>query len=522
MKLSIKTILALPAVLAAVLGTSCRRESLGAGVMAGDAIRINVSFGKDDAKSGMDAVSLTDSTALFRLGGETVNLYSYVSDYQDIPSGADDSKGTITTSDDLNKLGGSFVFNAWLGSEKRTDVDKDNYHYINNVDASYGSKGWALGDGSVPYNWRRGVPTTFWSYAPKTLTAGTRTLNLPADKASDEAQAVTTFTYVCPSGDDAAARQEDLLFAYNKQTWGGDGQQGAADDLNITFSHALAAIRFDISDAIAKDVTVNRIYFKHAVFKGSCTLSGSGMNTMGIAWTCAAGDTTTFSQSFSPSDFTTPGLQEKTSGKIFFMIPQNITGDAGTGIRLCIDMTRNLGGSQHSLQVTLPESKWEAGKLYTYKISTTPDRIDVDVEDTLEQFVKKDLKIKNTGNATAYIRAAIIGVYAQKNPKTEEERNAVVCEWDPTDPTMGEFSPKLTENGWILGSDGFYYYPDPVEPGSETGTALFTEYRAYFLPPVGDSYLQLTIAVQAVPYEDEKEFVTKAWGAEIADQLNTR
>ena len=65
-------------------------------------------------------------------------------------------------------------------------------------------------------------------------------------------------------------------------------------------------------------------------------------------------------------------------------------------------------------------------------------------------------------------------------------------------------------DGWVKGSDGFWYYTVPVDPEEQT-TQLFEKYEAYFMPPVGDSHLEINIAAQAVAYDKDKSTVTAAW-----------
>ena len=67
---------------------------------------------------------------------------------------------------------------------------------------------------------------------------------------------------------------------------------------------------------------------------------------------------------------------------------------------------------------------------------------------------KKNVKIKNTGDAEAYIRAAIVVTW--KNPTT----GAVYAQ---------KPGYSISSNAkWSLGTDGYYYYNEAVKPGATT------------------------------------------------------
>lgn len=90
------------------------------------------------------------------------------------------------------------------------------------------------------------------------------------------------------------------------------------------------------------------------------------------------------------------------------------------------------------------------------------------VDETFKDNVKTNVKIQNTGNVDAYIRAAVVitwqdsqgNVYGQA-PKAGE------------DYTITYFS----DTSWIKGNDGFYYYKSPVKAAESTGV-LISECKA--------------------------------------------
>ena len=72
------------------------------------------------------------------------------------------------------------------------------------------------------------------------------------------------------------------------------------------------------------------------------------------------------------------------------------------------------------------------------------------VEETLAGGVKKDVKIKNTGDTQAYTRAAVI--------VTWKDASGNVNSSVPVPGTDYNINYNLTANGWRKASDGYYYF----------------------------------------------------------------
>ncbi len=134
----------------------------------------------------------------------------------------------------------------------------------------------------------------------------------------------------------------------------------------------------------------------------------------------------------------------------------------------------------------------------------TPANVGVDITDEVENGVKSNVVIKNTGSTDAYIRARIVGNWVDAN-------GTVVQAWDPTGD--GTFA-NLPGAGWKL-YNGYYYYTDPVEPNGELKgeNALFTSYTV--TKTVEDAHLVLDIMVQAI--QSEAGAAQVAWGVDPSD-----
>ena len=88
----------------------------------------------------------------------------------------------------------------------------------------------------------------------------------------------------------------------------------------------------------------------------------------------------------------------------------------------------------------------------------TPAKVSCDVLESFENNVKENVRVQNTGNTDAYIRAAIVVTW--KNDADEVYAVAPVEGVDYSiDLNVGSV--------WLAGKDGFYYYNKDVAPVTE-------------------------------------------------------
>ena len=181
-------------------------------------------------------------------------------------------------------------------------------------------------------------------------------------------------------------------------------------------------------------------------------------------------------------------------GEPMYLIPQDMPASAK------IELTVVVNGNPYTLSKQLNQfiTGWSKDKQYTFVIST-PHEVEVEVTDEVVMDgtypVKQNLKIKNTGLADAYIRVAIVGSWVVD----EGDKTIIVSDWKETD---GTYDWTGKSDKWEEHTDGYYYYLDPIAPGAEAGQ-LFKSYTLTVdAPPILDSYLQMTILVQAVHEAD--------------------
>lgn len=121
----------------------------------------------------------------------------------------------------------------------------------------------------------------------------------------------------------------------------------------------------------------------------------------------------------------------------------------------------------------------------------TPAHVTCKVDETFKNNEKSNVSILNTSDIDAYIRAAIVVNWADK------DGNVSGTPVTDSDYTM---SLNLTSSGWVKGSDGYYYYTSPVAPGRNTEILITRCSPTVNAAPAGYE-LQVTILAEAIQAE---------------------
>lgn len=505
-----KTILSLSSVL--LMLVSCNSEKAVYDGVSSKGITVKVTASSVSTKSGVveDDVVLAEIEMEDEAGGLlTISRSEGEMPSYEFESTSDVTKGAVVTTSSLNQSGKTFSLEAFLESSGRggnwdSAQDRDDLHYIKGAPFTCGAEGWT----SEGATWRNGVKTHFWAYTPSTLASGhgSLTRTWASAKAADTElpKASISYTMASPGTDSQdATRMDDIVFAYNTGKYSGSG---SADKVSLAFSHALACVYFNISGVTVPGVTVKDVSLVNVYSSASCDLTGS---SSGISYAWKSQSTPqTYVQKIVASDYV-DGVQQLSASSVFQVIPQTL----GSGAALAITLVSADGNEKH-IQKTISDT-WQAGHYYAYKISYTSgiDELTISVSDSASGSgkagdKKSNLVIKNTGNVNCYIRAAIVANWVDASGN-------IVAPWDSS---QGTFS-GLPGNGWVLGSDGFWYFTGAVAAGSATPTALFTTYTVPTVP-AGADHLVMTIAAQGVRYDSSKTGVTAAWGSAAAALLN--
>ena len=140
-----------------------------------------------------------------------------------------------------------------------------------------------------------------------------------------------------------------------------------------------------------------------------------------------------------------------------------------------------------------------------YLIATTdpvtntfvPGNVSCTVQETFENNEKKDVKVQNTGNVDAYIRAVVIVNWV--------DADGNVCAQTHTAPSIS-----FNETDWALGSDGFWYYKEAVAPNALTTNLINT---ATSVAQADGCKLQIEIIASAIQAEGTGATgAADAWG----------
>lgn len=141
----------------------------------------------------------------------------------------------------------------------------------------------------------------------------------------------------------------------------------------------------------------------------------------------------------------------------------------------------------------------------TFQASQVSCQVD---EESFDGTTKTNVTISNTGDTEAYIRAAIVVTW-----KDKENGNVYGAT-----PVLGnDYTMELNETDWFLGSDGYYYYKKPVTPTGTT-TALIT--TCCVIQDAAPSGYGLNVeilgsAIQSVPTHT----VSEAWPAVMVQEV---
>lgn len=132
-----------------------------------------------------------------------------------------------------------------------------------------------------------------------------------------------------------------------------------------------------------------------------------------------------------------------------------------------------------------------------------PARVTTDVLETLNGKNKTDIKVKNTGNTPAYIRAAVVMNWV-------DSEGVVVPGTLPALPALS--------SDWEKGDDGFYYYTKEVAP-DKTTVALFSGAITEPTDGPAGAHLQVSILADGIQSQGTGKNYKECWGAvPAADQ----
>ena len=306
---------------------------------------------------------------------------------------------------------------------------------------------------------------------------------------ANDGDGTTEFTYQDPT---KINEQVDLLFGSTRVS------QSTKNDATVTLYHALTGVKFEIDASGYYDVegrtlvppTITNITILDINDSGSCTVDpGDGKSKSNVVsdWTSTSGK----------ADYSVECSTNE--NEVYLLLtPQEVAGKT-----VKIDFT--IEGQPYSRTVTFPDNVvWKAGELHTYTLGIT--KVNVDVTDKMNSDLtqKTDVLTWNNGNAAEYVRAT----YSLAWYYGEGENAKIVAPYTETEATV-----TLSTANWIKGSDGFYYYKYPIQPGKHTNENLITSIVLAngVVAPFPKAHLEARILLQGVLYDSSKNNVGAAW-----------
>lgn len=527
------------------------------------------SIGMSTFNDGFESLSQSQVIDTFVLDGDTLELVCTVSDLDtERPEKELATRGTPVYgrggANLLKDIYGHFNASAFIVESDGSLTDfKENNTTTNpasagsfiNVDYGYEADkntSWeywkAAGTAANNFFWWQEYPLCFYAYAP-TSSVTAYPFSLTKDNFKKDGK--IEFTYTVPVSSSSprtdAEKQPDILITSTGKTplMRKDlvTETISGDEFSLvplTFYHALSGVRFKADKTLADNesgLVINSITLSGLKSTGTCTFdpaaSGSKSSNK-ISWSnYGTNNDGTYTQTF---DYTVPstldtdddatiyGAENGTgANKNFMLIPQTYgpaTGSNATAATITIDYTfKGVPKTKSTLLASgTTNVTWLPGKLYTYAIRKVVNNIDVSVVETFSASskTKTDVSVKNTGTANAYIRAAVVAYWVNAD-------GTVIAPLNFTDTNQCTFSGFDTTK-WIEGSDGFYYYPNILKPGSQPSVDLFESLVAKTSPAdPDDAHLVVTVIAQGLSAEvtNATTIAASTWGGITASQLTT-
>ena len=128
---------------------------------------------------------------------------------------------------------------------------------------------------------------------------------------------------------------------------------------------------------------------------------------------------------------------------------------------------------------------------------------------TFDGETKTNVKIQNTGETDAYIRAAVVVTWMSEDKKTVTA--SVPQEGEGKDYSITY----ATNSGWLKGADGFWYYTSPVAVDGNT-EVLISDCHLLDTATIPEGfYLSVEIVASAIQSTPES-VVTDQWSSGVA------
>lgn len=134
------------------------------------------------------------------------------------------------------------------------------------------------------------------------------------------------------------------------------------------------------------------------------------------------------------------------------------------------------------------------------------------VNETLDNNVKSNVAVKNSGSAPAYLRVAVDIYWQDKDGARLWDEPVAGTDYTIEWGDKGDASATNSLSSWVLASDGFYYWTSSVKPLDKTGVLI----KSVSKKKADGKNLVVDISTQAIQSTPD-DAVTEAWNCTVKD-----
>lgn len=134
------------------------------------------------------------------------------------------------------------------------------------------------------------------------------------------------------------------------------------------------------------------------------------------------------------------------------------------------------------------------------------------VDEKLDNNVKSDVAVKNSGSAPAYLRVAVDIYWQDKDGARLWDEPVAGTDYAIEWGNVSNASASNSASSWVVASDGFYYWTSPVVPMGKTDVLI----KSVSEKKADGKNLVVDISTQAVQSTPD-DAVTEAWGCKVKD-----
>lgn len=142
-----------------------------------------------------------------------------------------------------------------------------------------------------------------------------------------------------------------------------------------------------------------------------------------------------------------------------------------------------------------------------------------EIKEDFDNRTKENVYVTNNGSVPAYVRVALVYTWRDDATPGKNPDNTGTIVAEPVD-VENDLSIVWGSDKWLKGTDGYYYYTEPVGAGEET-KKLISSLSVKGTSENGKLYnLDVQILVDAIQAEPVKA-VTETWGVTVVDGIIT-